>query len=131
MDERAPLRHRAPGGLDPHAELLKPPLRSVAELVVAERCEEQALARQARELHGGDRSAAARGLPGVERVHDLAGRREPLDAHEVGPLDVPDDGDPGLGRLHARTAPGWLEPAAAAKVGDHADQHHRHRPDDD
>ena len=62
--------------------------------VVAECGEEQALARQPRELHRRDGTAPSGFLPGLERVHDLTRRRDALDPCELDPLHVPDDGDP-------------------------------------
>ena len=66
----------------------------MAELVVAERGEEQAVAGEPGQLDGRDGAAASRLLPGVQRVHDLARRRHALDTGELDPLDVPDDRDP-------------------------------------
>ena len=93
MDERPPLRHGAPRGLDANAELLQPALRPAPERVVAQRGQEQALAGEPRELHRRDRSTAGRVLPGVERVDDLARGRDVLDPCELDPLHVSDDGD--------------------------------------
>ena len=67
VDKRPPLRLGAPRRLDPNPESLQLSLRAVAEVVVAKRGEEEALAGQARELHRGDGSAACRLLPVLER----------------------------------------------------------------
>ena len=61
------------------------------ELVVAERGQEEARAGEARQLDGSDGATACRLLPGLERVHDLARRRNVVHAHELDPLDVADD----------------------------------------
>ena len=58
MDKRPPLRLGSPRRLDPNPESLQLSLRAVAEVVIAQGGEEQALAGEARELHGGDGSAA-------------------------------------------------------------------------
>ena len=94
VDERPPLRHRSPRDLDPNAERFQFPLRPSPELIVAERGEEEALARQACELYGSDRPASSRFLPVLERVNDLAGLRHAVYPRELGPLDVPDDSNP-------------------------------------
>jgi hypothetical protein len=65
----------------------------MAELIVPERRDEQAAAREPRELGCRDRAAASRLLPGLGGMDDLAGQRDPLDARKLNPLDVPDDGD--------------------------------------
>ena len=62
--------------------------------VIAERGEEQALARESSQLHGSHRAAAGRLLPCFRRVHDLAGGRHALHPRELDPLDVPDYSDP-------------------------------------
>jgi hypothetical protein len=73
----------------------------MTELVVSERGQEEAVAREPRELDGGDGAAAARLLPRLEGVHDLAGLWQSLDARELDPLDVPDDGDAHRGEFTA------------------------------
>ena len=92
VHERAPLRPRPPGGFDPNPEPLQRPLRPPTELVVAERGQEQALARESRELDRGDRAPAAHLLPGLLRVDDLARGRHAFDPRELAPFDVPDHG---------------------------------------
>ena len=57
-------------------------------LVLAQRSDEQRLARQARELHRRDRPAARRLLERVARVHHLARARHVLHARELHPLHV-------------------------------------------
>ena len=94
VDERSPLRLRSPRRLDAYAQRFQLPLRPVPEVVIAERGEKEALARQACKLHGGDRSAPSRFLPVLERVNDLAGFRHTLHPCEFDPLNVPDDSDP-------------------------------------
>jgi hypothetical protein len=63
------------------------------ERVVSERGEEHRLAGEARELDGRHRPSSARLLPALERVHDVARRRDALDTHELDPFDVADDRD--------------------------------------
>ena len=65
---------------------------SMPELVVAERREEVAAAREVRELGGRDRAAAGCVLPRLERMRDLTARRNALDDRELDPLDVSHDG---------------------------------------
>jgi hypothetical protein len=97
VDERTPLGFLAPRRIDPDAELLQPALGPVAELVVAERRQEDAVAGEPGELNGRHRPSPGRLGEEVARVDDLTGARNPLDASEVGPLDVPDDRDPHRG----------------------------------
>ena len=61
------------------------------EVVIAERGEKQALARQARKLHGRDGPSASRFLPVLQRVNDCAALGHGLHPREFGPLHVPDD----------------------------------------
>ena len=93
VDKRPPLRLGAPRRLNPNPEDLQLSLRAMAEVVVAKRGEEEALAGQARELHRGHGSAACRLLPVLEDLNDLAGFRDALDPRELGPFHVPDDSD--------------------------------------
>jgi RNA polymerase sigma factor (sigma-70 family) len=75
---------------------------AVTELVVPERGEERARARQASELDGGN-SAASGGLrPHLARVNDLTRLRNALHARELDPLDVADDGELHGGSLTSR-----------------------------
>src|SRR6478672_11068145 len=75
---------------------------ALAELVLTERGEERRVAGELRQLDRGD-GAAARGLlPGLGRVHDLAGARQLGHARELDPLDVPDDDDAHDGSLTAQ-----------------------------
>ena len=66
---------------------------AAAELVVGEGREEAARAREVGELDGRDRPAAGRLLPGLERVDDLARLGRVVDARELHPLDMSDDGE--------------------------------------
>src|SRR5207248_1479712 len=91
VHEGAALGLRPPGGLDTNAELLELPRRSVPELVVAERRQEEALAGEARELDRRDGASARRLLPGLEGMHDLARRGYMVHARELDPFDVADD----------------------------------------
>jgi hypothetical protein len=75
--------------------------RAVAELVVAERREEMDAAVEVRELDRGDRPAAGRLVPALERVHDLARPGHLLDADELHPLDVADDSEVHVSHLLA------------------------------
>jgi hypothetical protein len=75
-----------------------------SELVVSEDRQEEARARELRELHGGDRPAAADLLPGAARVRDLARAWNAIDARELDPLDVPDDGH-ALLAAHGQSGP--------------------------
>src|SRR6476620_6533810 len=68
--------------------------RPVAQLVIAERGQEETAPSQACELDGSHCPASGGLLPAVERVHDLARRRHALHARELDPFDVTDDGDP-------------------------------------
>jgi hypothetical protein len=73
---------------------------AVAELVVAERGEEGAIAGEPGQLHGSDRAAASGFLPRFAGVDDVAGGGHARDADELDPLDMSDDGD-----AHARSMP--------------------------
>src|SRR5437660_9462544 len=64
----------------------------MTELIVAERREERALARELQELDGSHRSASRRHLKDVLRVDDLTRGRDVVDASEGDPLDMTDDG---------------------------------------
>ena len=94
VNKRPPLRLGAPHCLDANPESLQLSLRAVAEVVIAQGGEEEALAGQACELHRGDGSAACRLLPALGGLNDLAGFWDPLDPRELGPFHVPDDSDP-------------------------------------
>ena len=67
--------------------------RAAAELVAAERREERGRARELRQLHRGDGASSCRLLPGLERVDDLARLGRVVDARELHPLDMSDDGE--------------------------------------
>jgi crotonobetainyl-CoA:carnitine CoA-transferase CaiB-like acyl-CoA transferase len=69
------------------------------ELVVGQRGEEQAVAREPGQLDGCHGAAAPWFRPGVEGVDDLTGGRHALDSGELDPLDMPDDCDPCWHRL--------------------------------
>ena len=94
VDEPSPLRLGTPRGLDPQPELVETALGAMAELVVAQGGQEQTAPRQPRELDRRDRTAPAGFFPRVAGVHDLAGRRHPLDTRKFDPFDVSDDRDP-------------------------------------
>ena len=91
--ECAPLRLGPPCRLHADAEPLELALGAMAQLVVAERGQEEALSGQPCELDGGDGSTARRFLPGLGGVHDLARRGHAVYTRELDPLDVADDGD--------------------------------------
>jgi hypothetical protein len=80
-----------------------------AQVVVAHRGEERARTGQFRELHGRDRAAAAGQLPGLLGMHDLAGVRDVVHAHEPHPLEVADHRDvhrpEGYAQFHLRLIP--------------------------
>jgi len=101
--DRAALRLRAEGRLDPNAEPRKLVLRAAAELVVAERRQERALAGERGQHTSGDRPATGGLRPGLLRVSDVAGGRKPLDADEIDPFHVPDDCDPHAAVSHLGT----------------------------
>ena len=61
--------------------------------IIAKRGQEQALARQLRQLHRGHRTAAATSPPGFERGYDLPRRGHALNLGELAPLRVPDHRD--------------------------------------
>ena len=82
--------------MDGDAARLEPARRAPAEVVVGERGEEVARAGEVRELHGGDRAAARGLLPRLARVDDLARPTAAVDARELDPLDMSDNG-----KLHA------------------------------
>jgi hypothetical protein len=93
VNERAALRLVAPRRFDPNAEALELVIRVVPELVVPERGDEGAVARQPRQLDRGDRSPACGPDPRVVGVDDLAGNRDALDHGHLDPFDVSDNGD--------------------------------------
>jgi hypothetical protein len=66
---------------------------AVAQAVVAEGGQEEALAGEAGKLDRGHGAAPSRRLPRLERMDDLTRRRHAFDARELDPLDVPDDSD--------------------------------------
>jgi hypothetical protein len=80
-----------------HALALELDARAIAELVVAERREEQRLAAEIDELDGRDSAAASCLRPNLRGVDDVARARDGLDARELDPLDMSNDGG-----LHAR-----------------------------
>jgi hypothetical protein len=104
VNERAPLWLVAPGRRHPDAEPLELVRRPAPELVVAERGQEETVAGQPRELDGRDGAASSGLLPGFHRVDDLARGGNVLDARELDPLDVADDGDAHQACTRARSA---------------------------
>jgi len=92
----AALRLGADRGSDANVERLELHGSPASEGVVSEGGDEQALAGEGREHHRSHRSAAGRLGPGLLRMDDVAGLRQPLDADEIDPFDVTDDRD-----LHA------------------------------
>src|SRR5918996_1652755 len=76
MDEGDPLRPVPPGGADGDAEPLELALRPAAEVVLAERREEQRLPVEAGELRGRDRAPPPRLPPPVRRVPELPRARK-------------------------------------------------------
>jgi hypothetical protein len=63
-------------------------LDAPAEVVVPDRREERAGSSETRELDRRDSASARRFPPRFERMDDLSLGRNPLDAHELDPLDV-------------------------------------------
>ena len=94
VDEPAPLRLGPEGRLDPHAHGGELVVGAMAEPVVAQRGVESGAARELGQLHRRHGAAAARLLPRLFGVHDLAGHRHALHARELDPLHVPHHGDP-------------------------------------
>ncbi len=78
--------------VDVDAQLGETPFRAPAELVVAERGEEFAAARKARDLSRDHGAAACRLEEQALALDDLARRRQRRHAHQLDPLDVSDDG---------------------------------------
>jgi RNA polymerase sigma factor (sigma-70 family) len=117
--EAAPLRLSTLNGLDAHAEPFE--LRSCpqSELAFTEGCVERAGSGEASQLDGGD-APTARGLcPPLGRVDDLALGRDPFDAGELDPFDVPDHGDSHGGSLTSGRAPAFqkkMEAVAEATI---------------
>jgi RNA polymerase sigma factor (sigma-70 family) len=93
VGERAPLGLGAEDGADTNAERLELGLGAPAEIVVAEGREERGRAGEPRELDGGDSSSPGGLRPGLRGRDDLACKGDTLDADEVDPLDVTEDGD--------------------------------------
>ena len=91
--QRPPLPSRRVARVHGDAERLELLARAAAELVVGERGEEEARAAEIDELDGRDRPTAGGLLPRLERGHDLAGRGRVVDAGELHPLDMADDGN--------------------------------------
>ena len=91
LRERPPLRPVVRRGMHDDAARLELLLRAPPELVVAEHGEQVGLVCKKGELHRRNAASASRLLPVVERVRDLAGRGDTVDAREANPLDVPDD----------------------------------------
>lgn len=89
----AARRLRPTLGVHGDVELREPLARLLAKVVVAECGEKARVAGEARELDDGHRAAAGRLGPAVSGVDDLSGERHAVDAHEVDPFDVSDDGD--------------------------------------
>ena len=69
------LRLRPDGRLDAHAVSAELGGGAAAQLIVAQRGEQRALARERGEDDRGHPSPTRRLGPGVDRVHDLTGRR--------------------------------------------------------
>ena len=107
--EAAPLRRVARGDLQPQVQRAQLALRPTAEVVVAERRVERRLRTQTQELTGGNGASARRLRPALEGRHDLPGLGHALDAHEVDPLDVADDGAPHLTSSAAPTLKRMME----------------------
>jgi hypothetical protein len=95
MDEGPSLRLGPPRRLNPKTQRFELMLRTPANLVVAERGQEQAFARELCELDRSDGTSPRRLLPTVERVDDLARGGQTPDRRELDPFDVADDRNPG------------------------------------
>ena len=104
-------RERRPGGASPLGGVkLDPVGREVrshvaGDVVVPQRREEQAGARELGELHRGDRATAARTLPGLGGVLDPAGGGDLPDPREPDPFDVADHGQPHRATVAAGRSP--------------------------
>jgi RNA polymerase sigma factor (sigma-70 family) len=107
--EAAPLRLVPEDRLDAHSELLELVRRSVAEVVVPERREEDDVAGQPEELTRCD-GAPSGGLdPRLARVHDLAGLWHSLDTGELDPFHMADYRGPHLTSVAATTLKSMME----------------------
>src|SRR5204863_1958689 len=92
--ERPPLGFRAKRRLDAQSEYAKLLGGTVAELVVAQRGEEDAgVAGQLAHLYRGAGSAAGRNLPGLRCVNDLSSTGNVVDVREFDPFHVAHHGD--------------------------------------
>ena len=110
MHEAAPLRPGPHRRLDLDSERGQVGARAAPELVVTESRVEGRTARELGELARRDRAAAARLLPDLLDVHDLAGSRHPLDTRELDPLHVSDDRHPHRCAV-SHAAPGYARRA--------------------
>ena len=102
--DAAALRLGNPRDVEPKPFRLELVARAAPEVVVAERREEARLAAEVEELNRSDGAAARSLRPRLRRMDDLAGPRHFLDADEVDPLDVSDDG--GSHVSHSRASGG-------------------------
>jgi hypothetical protein len=84
------------------AQLVQPRHRPPALLVLAQRRQQQRLARQTRQLHRRHRAPSRRLLERIVRVNHLARPRHLRHARELHPLDVAHHRNPRLARQHAR-----------------------------
>jgi hypothetical protein len=96
LDEREPAAGlpRPSGDVCAEPQALQLQVRALAHGVLAEGREEGAVAREPLQLDGGDRAAAGRLLPPLERVGDLPGPGQTVDEAERHPLDVSEHGSP-------------------------------------
>jgi RNA polymerase sigma factor (sigma-70 family) len=102
IGEAAALRLGADCGMDDDTEPRELGGDPLPELVVADCREERAFASEARELNRRYGATPGRFCPDLVRVDDLAACRDVVDAHELDPLDVTDDGDPHGASLTSR-----------------------------
>ena len=92
VTEAAPLRLVAAGRVDADAGRLQPDPALRAEVVAAQQAVERGAAGEPRQLHRRDAAAAGGLRPDLGRADDLARLGDGLDADELDPLHVPDDG---------------------------------------